>query len=261
MTRLGRDRGRLRPHQHAVADVAGQRGPPPRRAPPGHALPRRRGRQRRAQHPGGAPRRPRARDRPLAGDARAARAARPRRGAEHRDAGDGRPRARARGRQLRHGRLAVRRDALPGHAAGASRELARVVRPGGRVLVTAYGDPHGIEFLGVFVGAVQAAVPSLRGPADGPAAAAVPAPRPRAAAAGARGRRARRVEVETIAERTEFRSGEHLWDWLVHSNPIVGEILAELDLTEEQLAVVRDAAVGIGPAVLTAPVNIGIGAR
>ena len=75
--RLGRDRGRLRPHEHAVADVARQRGPPPRRAAPGDALPRRRGRQRRAQHPGGAPRRPRARDRPLAGDARAARARAP----------------------------------------------------------------------------------------------------------------------------------------------------------------------------------------
>ena len=43
-------------------------------------------------------------------------------------------------------------------------EMARVVRPGGRVLVTAYGDPHAIEFLGVFVAAVQAAVPSFEGP-------------------------------------------------------------------------------------------------
>ena len=61
------------------------------------------------------------------------------------------------------------------------------------------------------------------------------------------------VEVETITEATEFRSGEHLWDWLVHSNPIVAEILGELGLTEEQTAVVRDAVIRVGATVLTAP--------
>ena len=40
--------------------------------------------------------------------------------------------------------------------------------------------------------------------------------------------------METITETTEFTSGEHLWDWLVHSNPIVGTILAELDLNADQ---------------------------
>jgi SAM-dependent methyltransferase len=140
-------------------------------------------------------------------------------------------------------------------------ELARVVRPGGRVLVTAYADPHRIEFLGVFVTAVQAAVPGFEGPPMDP----VPLPfqlqdperlRRELTVAGLRD-----VEVETIAERTEFRSGEHLWDWLVHSNPIVGEILGELGLTAEQTAAVRDTVIRVGPTVLTAPVNVGIAAR
>ena len=77
------------------------------------------------------------------------------------------------------------------------------------------------------------------------------------------------VEVETITETTEFRSGEHLWDWLVHSNPIVGAILAELDLTEDQTAVVRRALDGMvreraganDMALLTAPINIGVGTK
>jgi ubiquinone/menaquinone biosynthesis C-methylase UbiE len=43
-------------------------------------------------------------------------------------------------------------------------ELARVVKPGGRVVLTVYGDPHEIEFLGFFVAAVQAVVPSFEGP-------------------------------------------------------------------------------------------------
>ena len=140
-------------------------------------------------------------------------------------------------------------------------EMARVVRPGGRVLVNAYADPHAIEFLGVFVDAVQAAVPSFEGPPMDP----LPLPfqlhdpervREVLTDAGLGG-----VEVETIVERTEFKSGEHLWDWLLHSNPIVDAVLAELDLTEEQRAVVQEAAVRVGPTVLAAPINIGIGTR
>ena len=42
------------------------------------------------------------------------------------------------------------------------REMARVVVPGGRVLVTAYGDPHKIDFLAFFVRAVQGRAPGLR---------------------------------------------------------------------------------------------------
>jgi ubiquinone/menaquinone biosynthesis C-methylase UbiE len=146
-------------------------------------------------------------------------------------------------------------------------EMARVVRPGGRVLINAYGDPHGIEFLGFFVAAIQAAVPTFEGPPMDPP----PLPlqlhdpdrlRRELAHAGLDG-----VEVETTSEETQFRSGEHLWDWIVHSNPIAGEILAEVDLSDEQTAVVREALDGLvreraggdGPAVLTAPINIGIG--
>ena len=141
-------------------------------------------------------------------------------------------------------------------------ELARVVRPGGRVLVTAYGDPHRIEFLGVFVTAVQAAVPGFEGPPMDP----VPLPFQLQDPERLRQELDRRRAATTSRSRrspseTEFRSGEHLWDWLVHSNPIVGEILGELELTAEQAAAVRDAVIRVGPTVLTAPVNVGIGAR
>jgi ubiquinone/menaquinone biosynthesis C-methylase UbiE len=149
-------------------------------------------------------------------------------------------------------------------------ELTRVVKPGGRVLMNVYGDPHQIEFLGFFVTAIQAAVPSFTGlPMDPP-----PLPlqlqdperlRAELAAAGLRD-----VVVETITERTEFRSGGHLWDWIVHSNPIAGAILAELGLTtDERLGPVREAldelvrerAAGSGPAVLEDPINIGVGTK
>jgi hypothetical protein len=49
------------------------------------------------------------------------------------------------------------------------REMARVTRLGGRVLVHAYGDPHGIDFLAFFIAAIQSVRPSFSGPpADRP---------------------------------------------------------------------------------------------
>jgi ubiquinone/menaquinone biosynthesis C-methylase UbiE len=149
------------------------------------------------------------------------------------------------------------------------RELRRAVEPGGRVLMTVYGDPHRIEFLGFFVAAVQAVIPSFEGPPMEP----LPLPfqlqdpdrlRQELVAAGLRD-----VRVETIVERTAFASGEHFWDWLVHSNPIVGAILGELGLSDTQLGVVREAldrmiderAGGGGSAVLANPVNIGVATR
>ena len=116
-------------------------------------------------------------------------------------------------------------------------EMARVVRPGGRVLMNATATRTGSS------SSASSWPPSrppsrVRGPADGPAPAAVPAPRPRAArTASSPNAGLGAVEVETITEETEFRSGEHLWDWIVHSNPIAGAILAELDLSDAQTAV------------------------
>ncbi len=111
------------------------------------------------------------------------------------------------------------------------RELARVTKPGGRVLIHAYGDPREIEFFGFFVQAVQAAIPDFTGPPLEPP----PLPfqlqdperlRHELAEAGLHD-----IRVETITERLEFHSGSELWDWLLNSNPIVGSVLAELKLT------------------------------
>jgi len=49
-------------------------------------------------------------------------------------------------------------------ASRAMREMARVIKPGGRALISAYGDPHQIEFLGFFVTAVQSVRPEFTGP-------------------------------------------------------------------------------------------------
>ena len=73
--------------------------------------------------------------------------------------------------------------------------------------------------------------------------------------------------METITEKLAFQSGQQMWDWLTNSSPIVGMVLADLGLTNEQRAVVRqalddmvrDCSGGSGPAVLTNPIHIGVG--
>ena len=76
------------------------------------------------------------------------------------------------------------------------------------------------------------------------------------------------VTVDTThEERVEFRSGEDMWNWVLGRNPIARTIVG--DLPEDQQATVRQVLDGVlrersdgnGPAVLTAPLNIGLTGR
>jgi hypothetical protein len=76
----------------------------------------------------------------------------------------------------------------------------------------------------------------------------------------------RDVIVDTSnQERITVRTGQQLWDWTIGGNPIPGMLVA--DLTDGQRAdiirvldgMVRERSGGNGSAVLTAPLNIGVG--
>ncbi|MDQ3531781.1 MAG: methyltransferase domain-containing protein [Actinomycetota bacterium] len=149
----------------------------------------------------------------------------------------------------------------------ALREMVRVTKPGGRVLLIAYGSPAKIEFLHFFIGALQAVNPGFAGLPDDPPplefqVSDAEVLRKRLVEAGLKD-----VRVETSAERIEFRSGQEMWDWVLNSNPIAGMLIA--DLTEEQQATMRQVLDGMlrerstddTAAVLTSPVNIGIGTK
>jgi ubiquinone/menaquinone biosynthesis C-methylase UbiE len=152
--------------------------------------------------------------------------------------------------------------------AKALREMVRVTRPGGRVLVIAYGSPAEFEALHAFIDALRAVKPDFEGmPSDPPPLAfQVSEPevlRKRLVAAGLRD-----VSVDTTQrERLELRSGRDLWDWCLGSNPIPNMLVS--DLTDQQKAAMiahidenlRKRANGKGYAVLTAPLNIGIGTK
>ena len=77
------------------------------------------------------------------------------------------------------------------------------------------------------------------------------------------------VRVERTAERPTFSSGQEMWDWVLYGNPIPGMVIADLNLTEQQQArlrqvldsMLRERAGRDGRATLTNRVNIGIGAK
>ena len=149
----------------------------------------------------------------------------------------------------------------------ALREMVRVTKPGGRVLVIAYGAPADLEFLQFFISALGAVAPNFPGLPDDPPPLEFQASDPevlrrRLIDAGLKG-----VRIERRAEKPAFTSGQEMWDWVLYGNPIPGMLIA--DLTEEQRARIRQVLDGMlrersganGPAVLTNPVHIGIGTK
>lgn len=151
----------------------------------------------------------------------------------------------------------------------AIREMTRVVRPGGRVLMIAYGAPQRIEFFQFFVAAIQSVAPEFHGPPMDPPPLPFQLQDPERLRTELQHAGLKNVRVEQITEKLEFATGQQLWDWLVNSNPIAGHLLGELNLTPEQTHHIRDdlerrirSRAGASPrAVLTNPVNIGVGTK
>lgn len=148
------------------------------------------------------------------------------------------------------------------------REMVRAVKPGGRVLVHAYGDPHRIDFLGFLVGALQSVRPGFAGPPMDPPPLPFQLADPARLRAELAGAGLKGVRVETVTETTAFRDGEALWDWIVCSNPIVDAVLGSLNLTADEIDTARGALDRLlrergagGVAQLSNPVHIGIGSK
>ena len=149
----------------------------------------------------------------------------------------------------------------------ALREMVRVTKPGGRVLVIAYRLPAELEFLQLFVGALKVVAPEFPGLPDDPPPLEFQVSDPdvlrkRLSDAGLKD-----VRIERTAERPAFRSGQELWDWVLYGNPIPGALLADFDkrqrerLREVLDGMVRERAGADGRAVLANAVNIGIGTK
>ncbi|MEJ2855100.1 MULTISPECIES: class I SAM-dependent methyltransferase [unclassified Saccharothrix] len=152
--------------------------------------------------------------------------------------------------------------------ATALREMVRVTKPGGRVFLTAYGDPDRFEALHFFIAAVQAVVPEFEGPPDDEPMLEFQVADPDVLHRRLTESGLRDVTVDTShEERIEPRNGRQLWDWCLGSNPIPGALVATLTTTQRTDTIkvldgmLRDHATTTGSTALTAPLNIGVGTK
>lgn len=146
-------------------------------------------------------------------------------------------------------------------------ELRRVTRPGGRVLVVAFGPLQKAEFLGFFVGAIRAVAPQAAAlPVDPP-----PLPFQLADPEVFRGKLGEaglsEVAVETVDWHLQVESATSLWQTASSSNPIGARMNASL--TDDQRAdalqvlagMLRERSAGRPVAELHTEINIGTGRK
>ena len=150
---------------------------------------------------------------------------------------------------------------------GALREMVRVTKPGGHVLLIAYGAPAELEFLQLFISALTAVSPGFPGLPDDPPPLEFQVSDPEILRQRLTEAGLREIRIERTAERPAFTSGQEMWDWVLYGNPIPGMLVA--DLTENEQARLRQVLDGMlreraganGRAVLTNSVHIGIGTK
>ena len=149
----------------------------------------------------------------------------------------------------------------------ALREMVRVTKPGGRVLLIAYGFPAELDFLQIFIGALRAVHPEFPGLPDDPPPLEFQVADPEVLCGRLADAGLKDVRIERTAERPTFSSGQGMWDWVLYGNPIPGAIVEGLG--EDQRARLRQVLDGMlreradrdGRASLTNRVNIAIGVR
>jgi ubiquinone/menaquinone biosynthesis C-methylase UbiE len=91
-------------------------------------------------------------------------------------------------------------------------EMARVTRPGGRLLLIAYAAPDQIEFLHFFIAALQAIDSGFAGLSATPPPLEFQVSDPEVLRARLADAGLTHITVSTVTEKLEFRSGQELWN-------------------------------------------------
>lgn len=144
--------------------------------------------------------------------------------------------------------------------AGGLREMVRVTRPGGQVLMVTFGPLERVAFLGVFVGALRASVAGFEGPPLDPPPLPFQVGDPARLQAVMEEAGLQEVRVEVLEHTMRFASGAEMWDAIVHSNPIGAAMVTGLSEGQRRGAEAElDAALARNGNVIANQVNVAVG--
>lgn len=152
--------------------------------------------------------------------------------------------------------------------ASALREMVRVTRPGGRVVLIGFGCPTKFEALQFFIGAIKSVVPGFPGLPNDPPPLEFQVSNPAVLKQRLSDAGLRDVVIDTDRKETlEFKSGQDLWNWCLGSNPIPGMLVSGLDDKQKKKVrkkldeMIAERAGNSKTAILAADINIGIGTK
>ena len=141
-------------------------------------------------------------------------------------------------------------------------EMHRVLRPGGRAVVSAWSGPERFEAFRMFMGALQQAVPNMPRPQQPPAPLSLADPGKLATEMQAGG--FKEVRVESITSHFEAPSAEVFWTRMESTAPPIAEMLQRIG--PDNVAKARDNMIGAlrsrfgdGPVRLACEAHYGIG--
>lgn len=144
-------------------------------------------------------------------------------------------------------------------------ELARVTKPGGEVVVVAFGPFERAGFIPLFFGAVRAASPEFTPPPLGAKGGPFQMSDPEEMAGQLAKAGLKDVQVRQEGMAFTVRGADELWELTLASNPIAGQVLSRLP--SDQVAAAREAmraqlaklGAGGGPVTLTSEMNVATG--
>lgn len=148
---------------------------------------------------------------------------------------------------------------------GGLREMVRVTRRGGQVLVVVFGPLPQAEFIALPLAAMQATAPGAAPPPGGPPMPPFRLSDPAVLQRSLQDAGLSGIRVDTVAWTMAVDSAEHLLELLLASNPIARQLTARL--SDEQLrqvrqvldGMLRERSGGAPGAVLTCQMHVGTG--
>ncbi len=146
-------------------------------------------------------------------------------------------------------------------------EMARVTKPGGTVLVIAFGPPDRVDFIEFFFTALQIVVPDFQGLPQNPPPLPFQLANPEIFRKRMENAGLQEIQIIREVEEIKFKTGAELWNSVTSSNPIAAQVIAGLaegqkvQVQQTLDAMVREQAEGNDVAILNSELNVAVGRK